>query len=150
MSMLKAKIASALAKIGTVNGTAPEASQDPFDAVAHEYNVAGTLRSISEKRYDLAKVELVKSLSGGAKLKLGSTVTVVGKSEVSDTIKLIDAQNHSLSAQVKIGASYLDVDALRVELKKTMTTEQVDKLFEKHTKRRNPSVTYIVSETSDG
>lgn len=146
MSMLKAKINAALSKIGTTNGTAPKQSQDPLDALAHEYNVASSIVSIAEKRKEIAKKALLDGLSETATKALNDKKAAVAKTEVSDNVDLGSGAHNSISAQVKIGASYLDVAALRVELKKYMPTDDVDKMFEAATKRRDPSVTINITE----
>lgn len=148
-SMLKAKIAKALEKIGTTNGTAPRESQDPLDAVLHEYNVSSTIRGIGEKRYETAKKALVAALTPAQIEKLDKAINTVAKVQVSENIGLANAANHTLNAAVNNGATYLDTAKLRVKLLKTMPTDQVDKLFEDCMDRRAPTVTYKVTEEDD-
>lgn len=150
MSMLKSKVNAALEKIGHTNGTAPAESQDPIDAVAHEYNVASQMASYAEKRKEVAKKALIGSLGGDATNKLENVKAVVAKKELSDTITIASAANHVVTAQVKIGASYLDAASLKVELMKKMGSEEVQALIDRHTKRRDPSVTWVIGELGDG
>ena len=141
MSMLKAHITNALELIGDSGNTAAPAGQDPLDKAAHEYYVTSTLASIIDKRRDNAKKELLRNLAPQAIEDLEATKRMVIDNELSDDVDLGAGQHYSVTAQVKIGASFLDVDSLRVELKKTMPTDKVDALFARHTKRRAPSVT---------
>lgn len=137
MSMLKARIAKDLAAIG--NDAPP--SQDALDGAIYDYYVASTLSSMIDKRKEVAKKALLSTLAESATAELEAVKQSVAASELSDDVDLGAGQHFSVSAQVKIGASYLDVDSLRVELKKTMPTDKVDALFARHTKRRAPSVT---------
>lgn len=150
MSSLKADLNALFAQIGAVNGQVPpEASQDPFDAIAHEFSVSQFGKSYFEKRYERAKEAVAKSLDVVAMDALRETIDRVGDNEVSENVSLMSGQFHDLTAQVKIGASYLDVAALKVELLKRMTTSEVEALISRATKRRAPSITYVVSEAID-
>jgi hypothetical protein len=146
MSMLKAKISAALNKIGTTNGTAPKPSQDPLDALAHEYNVASAIFSIAEKRKEVAKASLLAGLSEQNKEALEKRKQMVQKTNISDGIDLGIGAHNSVSAVVKIGGSFLNEAKLRVEMKKTMSSDEVDKLFASCTERRAPSVTIQITE----
>ncbi len=150
MSMLKAKVAQALEKIGTTNGTAPKQSQDPMDKLAHEYNVASQMSSYAEKRKELAKDALVKALSPDEAQRLDKARAGVRKTEVGDTITVVHAANHTVSAQIKNGPTFLDTKALTVDLMKMLGSDEAEKLIDKHTKRRDPSVTWIIGELGDG
>jgi hypothetical protein len=150
MSQLKSKVNAALEKIGFTNGTAPAESQDPIDAAAHEYNVASQMASYAEKRKDTAKVNLIDKLGDDALNKLSKAKVAVAKTSISDTITIATAANHIVTAKVNIGASYLDPKSLKVALMKKFTSAEVEKLFEEHTKRRDPSVTWVIGELGDG
>lgn len=147
---LKASLNSILEKLGRDGPTAPRPSQDNVDAAAHEYNVAAFISSYGDKRKDLAKKALVSALGPATAQKLVDEQESVANNEISNTIELAVAAHHSVSAQVKIGATYLDTQSLKVELMKKMKAVEVDALFERHTKRRTPSVTYVVSESDGG
>lgn len=124
----------------------PEPSQDTLDGAAHEYNVSAFIASYGEARKKKAKDRLYKALGEPGRALLDKTSAEVKANELSDTIELGVAQNHSVSAQVKIGATYLDVDGLKVDLMKKMKTIEVEALIERHTRRRDPSVTLVVGE----
>lgn len=150
MSQLKSKVNAALEKIGSTNGTAPAESQDPIDAAAHEYNVASQMASYSEKRKNTAKTALIAALGDPAIDNLSKVKVAVAKKQISDTITVAQAANHIVTAQVKIGASFLDDKSLKVELMKKMGSAEVEALIERHTKRRDPSVTWVIGELGDG
>lgn len=146
MSNTKAKIVAALEKIGHANGHAAPASQDPMDAVLHEYNVTSIGETHFKKRRDAAKELLIKTMGADAVSKLDDKKAEVKKLETSTSVQLASASSYALAAQIKIGASFLDTQKLKVELLKKMSAVEVEALIEKCTDRRDPSVTYNVTE----
>lgn len=143
---MRVKLQKVLDKIGTTNGTAPETSQDPNDAIMHEYNVCTIAASYFDKRREKAKTALLNSLSIDGQSMLENTVKVVNNTEQSSHVLLSQGQYHDLDAHVKTGASYLDEAVLRVEMLKLMPTDVVERIFASARKRRSPSVTYNVIE----
>lgn len=61
MVSLKDKIKAAFAKIGTTNGTAAPATEDPLDAIAHELLVSRDLATLAEARKKKAKTAAVRA-----------------------------------------------------------------------------------------
>lgn len=147
MSELRAKVMAALDKIGHVNGTKPPESQDPLDGVAYEYMIASAGSSYFDKRKKNALEALQAQLIGQPAAKLLKTITRVTENGIKEDVDLAKGQMTSVMAEVKSGASYVDIDALRVALKKKMKTSEVDQLFLEVTKKRSPSVGYRVGET---
>lgn len=146
---LQEPMEKALDVVAQLRATAPEKSQDPLDGAAHEYNVAAFIASYGDARKKKAKDGLVRALGEQGASLLRSTKDGVADSEISENVELGVSKFHSVTAQVKIGASYLDIDGLRVELMKKMNSLEVDALFERHMRRRDPSVTYIIGETRE-
>lgn len=146
-SDLKATIVATFDLMGVDGKTKAPQSQDPIDQAAHEFCVASIGRSYWDKRHANAKDALVKSFDVAASKALEAVTNSVAVSETSTNVSLLSAQFYDVTAMVKIGASYLDTASLKVELMKLLGTVEADALFQRHTKRRNPSVTYIVSET---
>lgn len=148
MSMLKSKVLNTLDKIGRVNGTAPEKSQDPLDAIAHEFSIANIMRGYADKRYEAAKDMLAKSVNDDA---LEAACTSVAKTEVGETVLVGSGAYHQVNAQIRNGATYVDMAKLKVALMKKLGSLAADDLIAECTTRRAPTVTYIVtSETDDG
>lgn len=150
MKSLKADLNAAFEALTVSGGVVPtEQSQDPFDAIAHEFQVSQFGKSYFEKRYEQAKEALAKSLDAVAMDALRETVERVADMTVSENVSLMSGQFHDLTALVKIGGSYLDTAALKVELLKRMKSSEVEAIIDKATKRRSPSITYVVSEAID-
>lgn len=144
----KIKLAKALDKIGVSNGTAPPESQDTVDALIHEYNICTIGESYFKKRRENAKKLLLKSIGHDAAGRIDEAKDSVKKTEITSTVHVCKGQWYSLEAQVKNGASFLDVAALRVSLKKTFPSADVDAAFEAAQDRRDPSVTLTAVEHS--
>lgn len=148
MSQLKAKLFAALDKIGNQNGHACPESQDPADALIHEYNVTTQAESYFKKRRDNAKAALEKALTDDGKKKLLKSVVSVKTNETPDTCTVIDAAHYSLVVDVKNGASFLDVAALKNAMarKLKMQMTEVEAMFEAATDRREPTQSWKAIE----
>lgn len=149
MTTLQIKVNKALEKIGVSNGTGVPDSQDALDHAAHALGVANVGASYFEKAKKAAKVGLDHALGEANKSKLKKALDRVAKTGIKEDLEVGRGQVYAVQAEVKNGASYLDIDALRVELMTTMKTAEVMALFERHTKRRDPSISYKVVETSE-
>lgn len=145
---IKQKLFAALDKVGKTNGTACPNSQDPAVPLLHEYFVATDGEAYFKKRRDVAKKALEKELSGPLKKKLEKAIAAVRETEVADTCTLIETGPYVLSVDVKNGASFIDMGELKVALMRDhkMNATTVEALFEKCTKRREPSKGWRVIE----
>lgn len=147
-NQIKAKLFGALDKIGNTNGHASPASQDPAVPALHEYFVATHGEAYFKKRRDAAKKALDGVLSDQQKKKLTAAVTGVKQNEVADTCTLVETDPYVLSVDVKNGASFLDVQQLKVTLMREhkMDATKVEALIESCTNRRDPSQSWKVVE----
>ena len=139
------RLTNSLDRIGHANST----SQDPADNAAHEFSVAGFLRNYAEKRYDKAKSDLVNVIGDVGIAKLDESKKLVKKLGVTSNVVVALAQLHVINAQIKRGASFLDETALMAELVDLLGQETTSKLFTKHRKQRDPSVTFIITENEE-
>lgn len=147
---LKVKVNTALSKVGTTNGTAPEVSQDPLDALAHEYNVASQGESYFKARREKAKTDMMTSvLIPSTQGILDAALKDVKRTEQGGTTRLATSKHHVISVMLKNGATYLDDTALKNDLMRLLKPEQVNTLFAKHTKRREPSQSWVVTESGE-
>jgi hypothetical protein len=146
MSDLLLNLKTTLDNLGrTVRTRAPE-SQDPMDKATHEYNIAGYIRNYGEKRYELAKDALLRHLNPATMLKIEEKKQSVKKTGVSANMELVDTQFFRVMGEVKIGASYLDIDGLKADLEGKLGMQDTAALIIKHTKRRAPNLTVKVTE----
>lgn len=149
MAEFNIRINAALAKIGKTNGTAPPDTQDALDLAAHRYGVAAIGSSFFEKEKKEAKSVLISALQPATHNRLSKAVKRVVDTGVKDDLELARGQHYAVSIEIKNGATYLDDASLRVELLKKMKSTEVDALFDRHRKRRDPTVSYKVLEITD-
>lgn len=147
MELLVDKLKTTLDGLGSTERTKPMNSNNPNDAILHEFRVAQYLRTYGEKRYEKAKKALKKTLSERLTDAIQDAMSKVIKLSNPKTVALLDAEHHHLSALVNPGASYLDSEGLKLALKLKYMDDQdeIEKLFVKHTKRYSPTTTYIVA-----
>jgi len=148
MSQIKASVMKALEKIGTTNGHAVPTSQDPSVALVHEYNIATLGESYFKARRAKAKSSLEKSFNDVQKKQVDKLIVSTKQNEVGDSVVLIENNTYILQMKTKVGASFLDVQQLKVELMREhkMTALQVEALIERCTDRREPSKSLEVVE----
>lgn len=145
---IKAKLFTALDKIGNSNGHAAPASQDPVVPSLHEYYVATHGEAYFKKRRENAKKCFDAILNDQQKKRLEKIIAETKTSEVGDSCTLVETDPYVLSVDVKNGASFLDVSLLKVTLMREhkMNATQVEALIEKCTDRRDPSQSWKVVE----
>lgn len=145
---IKQKLFAALDKIGKTNGHGVPTSQDPSVPLIHEYHVTTLAESYFKKRRENAKKSLEKALTAPQKKLLEDGVVSVKKNEVADSVTLGETDPYILSVDVKTGASFLDVQQLKVALMREhkMDATKVEALIESCTDRRDPSQSWKVTE----
>lgn len=148
MPSIKEKIATALDKIGNVNGTAAPTSQDPIVTVVHEYNVATIGESHFKARRDKAKKALDKALTEPQKKKISKAVADTIASQMGTTVNVIDTEHYKVLIETKNGASFIDTDKLKVILmtRFKLDATKAEALFEEVTSRRAPAQSWKVVE----
>lgn len=148
MSKIRTKLFAALDKIGNANGHGVPESQDPAVPLLHEYYVATHGEAYFKKRREVAKKALENTLSPIAKKELERAVTSVKETEMASSVTLTETEPYILSVDIKNGASFLDVAALKVTLMREykMDATKVEALIESCTSRRNPSQGWKVTE----
>jgi hypothetical protein len=126
----KAAIQKALSKIGTTNGTAPPSSRRNIFPTLYEFFVADTMRSNINKRYDVAKAQLIE-------------VTGLNLDELEDSSSQISASTEHLDLLCKkaAGSSTIDKTMLRNELTKRYGVNTADQIIEASSKPRKGAVT---------
>lgn len=144
----KPSLYAALDKIGHTNGHNVPASQDPAVAVLHEYMTTTLAASYFDKRRDVAKKKMLDTFNDDVATRVLRAVADTKKNATGSAVTLMDGEHYSLVLKPKIGASYLDAAKLRTTLMKDhkMSLDQVDKLMESCTLRREPSLSYEVTE----
>lgn len=147
-NVIKAAVIKALDRIGYHNGHSCPVDETNHIGFLHEYYVATLGESYFKKRREVAKKNLESILNDEATDTLDRAVKRVTKSEIGESVTIEETAVYILSVDLKNGASYLDVPALRVMLMREhkMDATEVEALIEKCTKRRDPSKGWKVQE----
>ncbi|MBU2051478.1 MAG: hypothetical protein KKH61_21215 [Gammaproteobacteria bacterium] len=148
MTTLQLSVNKALEKIGTSNGTAPPKTQDRLDLTAHEYGVAAVGASYFDKAKNAAKKVLLDAIGESGASKLAKAKARVVANGSGEDVHVAGGQFYEIIAELKNGASYLDMDALKVDLLKKFKSDEIEALWAKHTKRRDPSVSFKVLDNN--
>lgn len=127
----------------------PGDSQDPFDALLHELDIAQTITSIGEKRKEAAKDAVTAAFSDAERAQIDKLIADTKTLNVGSTTNIIDAKNNGLDVQTKNGASFLNQTKLKNELSKRFGAQVADQLIAECTEKREPSKSYIVVEYGD-
>ena len=136
------KLQTALHDFGRKNGFAPPKSQDPSDAILHEYYVSETARSIFDKRRKAA-LEKLKALDDKGLITRAVKEAADGK---TGTINLIDAENYNATLTTKSPVKSIDVSALTNALVKYGVDQvTINKALNEATKQAKPAESYTVS-----
>ena len=136
------KLITALMDIGTKNGLAPPKSQDPIDALIHEYYVAEQGRSLFEKRKKKA-LETLKAHDTQDVIK--KTVASTAKFEAGQTALLYDGEHYQFNLSTKAPASSLDKAALSNELVKAgVPLLVIERAIAAATTKNKPAESYSV------
>ena len=138
-------IMQAIVKLGTIGKAAPEPSQDPADNFLHAYLVA----AIGESHYKKTRSDIRTSIFNQYPDKLhdiGRIVDETKKFDASVTEVLIEGANYQFQVTSKRGAEIIDTKKLVTELRKRFSADVVDELVKKCTVRREPSMSYTVTE----
>lgn len=131
MMQIKAKLSNKFAELGNKNGTAAPDSEDNRASIAHEFFVADALRSMANKRYELAKK---------AAAEAGITVD---DPVASSTVVTYENEHLSVSAKTASAVQKLDSKKLSSELIKKLGSEQTEKLLKLCYVENKPATSYI-------
>ena len=141
------KLSVALDNIGRTNGHKPPDSQDPMDAVLHEYLIAATGASYFDKRKKLAREELEMRMGQVAETSILNMKADVTKTSMMQRAAILKGQVYTLNVSVKSSGEMLDERLLRVALLKKFSADEVEELINTSKKPRAVSTTFEVVES---
>jgi len=135
------KLQTAIQKLGRQGEFQPPKSQDPIDAVLHEYFVSETARSAFDKRKKDALTKLKSFDNTG---RIARAVDDARKGS-SGSVALFDTEHYSSSLTTKSPSNSLDSTVLKNELSKLgVDTDVINKAFAKALSPNKPAETYTV------
>lgn len=130
---IKASIVKTFNNIGKKNGSAPPESGSNTFPVAFEFFVADNLRSIANKRYDVAKAAaLAVGVLGDPETYVEGTITNIYEADLFD-----------IAAKKASGTTMLDKTQLANNLaKKGWKADEIQELVDDSSKPRKGATTY--------
>lgn len=136
------KLQTHLQKLGRENGFAPPKSQDPADAILHEYFVAETARSLFDKRRKIA-LEALKRLDTKGVIAKGLADAEKG---TTGTHALQDTENYTSQVSFKTPSVSVDITAMQNELKRLGVADDIImKALLRAKKTAKPAESYSVA-----
>lgn len=136
------KLQTHLQKLGRENGFAPPKSQDPADAILHEYFVSETARSLFDKRRKIA-LDKLKGLDNKGVITKGLEAAVKG---LTGTHALQDTENYTSQVTFKSPVKSIDITALTNELTVLgVSADIISKALKKAEKIAKPAESYSVA-----
>jgi hypothetical protein len=148
-------MASALQKamktIGRNNGTKVPESQDPLDAVLHEYYVSKMGEKVFGDRAKEAKDEMLKSITEDTKDRINAILASTKKNNAGEGAIVGGGQFYVLDFSTRRGSVRLDPAALKVRLAVdyNIKMEDIEKLFEECSVQDEPTKIYSVKPVHD-
>lgn len=140
--MFSSKLQTALQKFGRENGFAPPKSQDPADAVLHEYYVAETGRSLFDKRRKVA-LENLQALDRTGVVEKALKDAAKG---ITGNFELVSTENYGAVLTTKTPTKKFDQQAAKNALIKAgVSSEIVEAAFKSATSQNKAAETYTVS-----
>ncbi len=140
--LFPSKLQTTLNNIGRSNGLAPPKSQDPADAILHEFYIADIGKSVFTKRREAA-LDLLKELD-----TKGVAAAALRQAEAGMTgsVNLVESENYNSTLTTKQPAERFDKTIAKNELIKLgVDTALINAAFGLATKKNKPAESYAVS-----
>lgn len=112
----------------------------PQDRLAESFLWTSQAETFLTKHREGLKSEIQKA-SDSSRLEAG--IQIVRQTSLPNTIILLSGSFYDLGAQIKNGASYVDMELLKSSL--SLSEKRWDAAILAATRRRNPTVTYQVA-----
>lgn len=116
----------------------------PLDTMLYSYSVLGAMDRFVYANKDKTKGFILDGLPPRSKKTLQTGDTIVSNSGASTKLTVYSSKNFILSAQVRVGAEFVDIDSLKENL--GVSQKRWDEAVVKSTKRRNNSTILSVTE----
>lgn len=140
-------INSAMEKIGREGKHAAPTSQDPADALLHEYDVATIGESYFKKRREKAKGAMLVVVSPEGNKRIDDAVQKTKLLEQGQTLVVLETQHFTMNLTTKNGATFFDDTAfINSLIRQGVAREVISKALEEGAKRRDPTMSYTIAE----
>lgn len=115
-AIMNSALQKAMKSIGTEGDHAAPKSQDPMDAVLHEYYVAKMGEKFFKDRAAKALSNMLKQCGPEASKTIADMIAATIKNEAGESAVVLDAQHYNLDFTTRKGSKRLDSTAVKTQL----------------------------------
>jgi hypothetical protein len=150
-AIMNSALQKAMKSIGKEGEHAPPPSQDPLDAILHEYYVAKIGSKFFEDRSKAALENMLKEIGPEANRIIDDMIDATVKNDAGESAVVCDAQHYNLDFTTRKGAMRLDATAVKVMLqtKFGLPATAAEKVVEDCSKKSAPTKIYSVKPVRD-
>lgn len=140
--LFPSKLQTSLNNIGKTNGLAPPKSQDPADAILHEFYVSDRGKSVFTKRREIALEQLKELDTKGVAAKAVADAL----KGMTGTVELLESENYNATLATKSPQEKFDKKVAKMELVKAgVDPNIIDTCFRIATSTAKPAESYSVA-----
>jgi hypothetical protein len=150
-AIMNSALQKAMKSIGKEGEHAPPPSQDPLDAVLHEYYVAKMGAKFFEDRSKAALENMLKEVGPEANRIINDMIAATKTNDAGESAVVTDAQHYNLDFTTRKGAMRLDGTAVKVMLqtKFGLPATAAEQVVNDCSKKSEPTKIYSVKPVRD-
>lgn len=150
-AIMNSALQKAMKAIGNEGDTAAPKSQDPLDAILHEYYVSKMGEKAFTDRSKKALENMLKAIGPEATKTIDDMITATKKNDAGESAVVIDAQHYNLDFTTRKGASRLDATSVKTQLQVKFGLPEVtaEKFIEDCSKKNEPTKIFSVKPVRD-
>ena len=137
--------------IGNEGSTSAPKSQDPLDAVLHEYYVAKMGEKFFKDRAVKAQEKMLKEIGPEATKTINDIIEATKKNDAGESAVVADAQHYNLDFTTRKGSMRLDPTAVKTQLQVKFGLPEItaEKFIEECSNKSEPTKIYSVKPVRD-
>jgi len=150
-AIMNSALQKAMKAIGKEGDTAAPKSQDPLDAILHEYYVAKMGEKAFTDRAKKALENMLKAIGPEATKTIEDMITATKVNDAGESAVVIDAQHYNLDFTTRKGSARLDAVAVKTQLQVKFGLPEVtaEKFVADCSKKSEPTKIYSVKPVRD-
>lgn len=150
-AIMNSALQTALKKIGNEGDHEAPKSQDPMDAVLHEYYVAKMGAKFFEDRAKKALEDMLKKIGPEATKVIDDMIAATKAQDAGESAVVLDAQHYNLDFTTRKGAMRLDGTAVKsmLQVKFGIPALAAEKIVDDCSKKSEPTKIYSVKPVRD-
>ena len=150
-AIMNSALQKAMKAIGNEGDHVAPKSQDPMDAILHEYYVAKMGAKFFEDRSKKALENMLKEIGPEATKTIDDMITATKANDAGESAVVMDAQHYNLDFTTRKGAMRLDATAVKslLQVKYGLPEVSAEKFIEECSKKSEPTKIYSVKPVRD-